>query len=120
MFENRLKELRKKNKLTQKELGEILNVDQTTISKLETGQQTFTSQLLTATANYFSVTTDYLLGNEILDPTSKMPKDLKKILEEEEITLNGRLMSPEDKEKMFRIIEAAYWEAKDLNRKNKG
>lgn len=117
MFENRLKELRKKNKLTQKELGEILNVDQTTISKLETGQQTFTSQLLTATANYFSVTTDYLLGNEILAPTSKIPKDLKRLLDEEEITLNGRMVSPEDKEKMLRIIEALYYDAKKENKR---
>jgi transcriptional regulator with XRE-family HTH domain len=58
-------------------------------------------------------------SNDDLQATKKIPKDLKKILDEEEITLNGRLMSPEDKEKMLRIIEAAYWEAKDMNRKNK-
>lgn len=117
MFENRLRELRKTNKLTQKELGEIFNVDQTTISKLETGQQTFTSQLLTTAANYFSVTTDYLLGNDTSPENKKIPKDLKKILDEEEITLNGRMVSPEDKEKMLRIIEALYYDAKKENKR---
>lgn len=117
MFENRLKELRKQNKLTQKELGEILNVDQTTISKLETGQQAFTPQTLTAAANYFSVTTDYLLGNETPIATSKVPKDLKKLLDEEIVTLKGRIISPEDKEKMLRIVEALYWDAKEENKR---
>lgn len=28
-------------------------------------------------------------------------------------------MSPGDKEKMFRIIEAAYWDAKEMNKKKK-
>lgn len=60
---------------------------------------------------------DEFNGNE--EQKKKMPKDLKKILDEEEITLNGRLMSPDDKEKMLRIIEAAYWEVKDMNRKIK-
>lgn len=119
MFENRLKELRKQNKLTQTELGEILNVDQTTISKLETGQQTFTSQTLTAAANYFSVTTDYLLGNDTATATSKIPKDLKKLLNEEVVTLKGRIVSQEDKEKMLGIIELLYKDAKEENKRKR-
>lgn len=50
-------------------------------------------------------------------PTKKVPKDLKKILEDEEVTLNGRMMSAEDKEKMMRIIEAAFYEAKEMNKR---
>lgn len=49
--------------------------------------------------------------------TKKVPKDLKKILEDEEVTLNGRMMSDEDKEKMMRIIEAAFYEAKEMNKR---
>lgn len=50
-------------------------------------------------------------------PAKKVPKDLKKILEDEEVTLNGRMMSVEDKEKMMRIIEAAFYEAKEMNKR---
>lgn len=50
-------------------------------------------------------------------PAKKVPKDLKKILEDEEVTLNGRMMSAEDKEKMMRIIEAAFYEAKEMNKR---
>ena len=33
------------------------------------------------------------------------------------MTLNGRMMSDEDKEKMMRIIEAAFYEAKEMNKR---
>ena len=49
--------------------------------------------------------------------TKKVPKELKKLLEDEEIALNGRMMSDEDKEKMMRIIEAAFYEAKEMNKR---
>ena len=42
---------------------------------------------------------------------------MKKILEEEAVTLNGRLLSDADKEKMFRIVEAAFYEAKAMNKR---
>lgn len=47
----------------------------------------------------------------------KIPKDLKKILEDEEVTLNGRMMSPEDKEKIYKVIEAMYYDAKEQNKR---
>ena len=33
------------------------------------------------------------------------------------MTLNGRLVTEEDKEKMMRILEAAFYEAKEMNRR---
>ena len=35
----------------------------------------------------------------------------------EAVTLNGRLLSDADKEKMFRIVEAAFYEAKAMNKR---
>ncbi|WP_419077421.1 helix-turn-helix domain-containing protein [Phascolarctobacterium faecium] len=58
---------------------------------------------------------DDFTGDE--EPKKKIPKDLKKLLNEEEITLNGRMVSPEDKEKMLRIIEALYYDAKEENKR---
>lgn len=60
----RLKELRKKNKLTQKELAEKLNLDTSSISKYESSASTPSQEVLLKLAKLFNVTTDYLLGNE--------------------------------------------------------
>ena len=47
----------------------------------------------------------------------KAPKDLRKILEDEAVTLNGRLLSDDEKEQMLRIVEALYWDAKAKNKR---
>lgn len=55
--------------------------------------------------------------NNIPAQNKKIPKDLRKILEEEEVTLNGRMVSEEEKEQMLRVLEALYWDAKDKNKR---
>lgn len=72
------------------------------------------SNILGVPVEFFS---DEIYLNPTHQPTKKVPKDLKKILEDEEVTLNGRMMSAEDKEKMMRIIEAAFYEAKEMNKR---
>ena len=42
---------------------------------------------------------------------------MKKILEEEEVTLNGRMVSEEEKEQMLRVLEALYRDAKEKNKR---
>ena len=72
------------------------------------------ANILGVPVEFFS---DEIYLNPASQPTKKVPKDLKKILEDEEVTLNGRMMSAEDKEKMMRIIEAAFYEAKEMNKR---
>lgn len=60
----KLKELRKSANLKQQELAQILNLDTSSISKYETGKATPSPDVLLKVANYFHVTTDYLLNNE--------------------------------------------------------
>lgn len=62
MFKYRLKELRKKHKLSQSELAKTFNITQTAISRLETGETSATEDIINKAADYFGVTTDYLLG----------------------------------------------------------
>ncbi len=79
-----------------------------------------TVETLAKIAQGTGVTVAYLaaLANGDNPPENKkIPKDLKKILEDEEVTLNGRMMSEEDKQKMYKIIEAAFWEAKEMNKR---
>ena len=59
---NRIKELRKQHKLTQEELGSIINVQKAAISKYELERATPSTDILKKLADYFNVTTDYLLG----------------------------------------------------------
>lgn len=112
---NRLKELRKAKKLTQSALAKICNVTQGMVSGWEVGIYDIDNETLGFLANYFGVSIDYLLGvNE--ERNKEMPLDLKNILENRaQVTLNGRLVTQEDKEKMLRILEALYYEAKEQN-----
>ena len=76
------------------------------------------SNILGVPVEFFSDETCLNSCSQLDNPqTKKVPKDLKKILEDEEVTLNGRMMSDEDKEKMIRIIEAAFYEAKEMNKR---
>ncbi len=58
----RVKELRKKAKLTQKQVGEILGVNQRTYSNYEIGDRDMSPETLIKLADYYDVTIDYLLG----------------------------------------------------------
>lgn len=58
---NRFKELRKEKGLTQFELAQQLNIDQTTISKWELNKALPDTAMLIKLSNFFNVSTDYLL-----------------------------------------------------------
>lgn len=62
MLSERLVRLRKEKNLYQGDLAEILNVAQTTVSGWENGSRTPDNDMLMTLANYFDVSTDYLLG----------------------------------------------------------
>lgn len=61
-FSERLKELRKERKITQKELADIFFITKSAVSKYENGVNTPENKLLQNMADYFEVSTDYLLG----------------------------------------------------------
>ena len=61
-MEFRLKELRKKRKITQLKLALDLNMNQNTISRYETMEHEADYETLIRFADYFDVSLDYLLG----------------------------------------------------------
>lgn len=61
-FGENLKELRKKNELTQLQLSKILDTSKSNISKYEAGSIEPNLSILARVSTYFSVSTDYLLG----------------------------------------------------------
>ena len=58
----RLKTLRKSKRLTQDQLAEVLQIGVQTIKRYETGKQDASSTHVVLIADYFHVSTDYLLG----------------------------------------------------------
>ena len=61
-FGEMLSELRQDCHLSQKELARLLNVSPGTVSNYETGRYSPSIPTVIWLANYFNVTTDYLLG----------------------------------------------------------
>ena len=61
-FNERLKQLRLANGLTQKELAKSIEVGRTTISEYESGKIVPKHEGLLKLANYFNVSVDYLAG----------------------------------------------------------
>lgn len=59
---NRLKELRKEKKLTQKELAKILGISKRTLAYWEKGESQIKNEKAEKLADFFGVTVPYLLG----------------------------------------------------------
>ena len=62
VFGERVYLLRKKAGLNQKQLGEVLGLSNKAICTMESGQRGTTIEKLVLLAEYFHVSTDYLLG----------------------------------------------------------
>lgn len=94
MFGERIAEQRKKLGLSQEELAEKLNISQKSISKYELGDRKPQYKVLVRMAEYFGVTTDYLLGlGDIMETNEKsneiaqrMGWNIKKLREQKGLT----------------------------------
>jgi len=62
--QNRIRELRKKARLSQQTLADQIGVFRNTISNWETGYSQISLENAKNVAEYFGVTIDYLLGSE--------------------------------------------------------
>lgn len=61
-FASRLKELRKKHGLTQKEIAKLIGISQSSYSNWENGNTEPSLENVVRLAKLFGFTTDYLLG----------------------------------------------------------
>ena len=58
----RIRDLREDADLTQKQVGEAINVPQRTYAYYECGQRMVPPQVLCALADFYNVSVDYILG----------------------------------------------------------
>lgn len=87
-FHEKLKILRKKRGLTQKEFAEMLGISQKSYSHWETGKNEPNYENLSMLACIFNVSIDYLLGDYLeisKERYLKLQGGKKKILEEDEL-----------------------------------
>lgn len=112
---NKLSYLRKKEKMSQEQLANKLNISPSTVGMYETAKRQPDNEMVTKIANLFNVSTDYLLDNDLNDVN--VSEDNKKLVQSlvDGLTnpLNKALYSKaselkndRDKEAVLKVIEA--------------
>lgn len=130
---NVIKQLRRKAGYSQSEFAKMLNVHQTAVSQWETDKTCPDPSTLTAIANIFNVSTDYLLGREDSpanaqsDSSALTPRDRRDIARDmaaieaslesgEGLMFNGEPLSPEAKESLLAAMRLGLEAAKLKNK----
>ena len=72
---NRLKLLREEKGLIQKDIAKLLNVSIPAINQYESGKRDMSTETVIKLAEYFNVSTDYLLGKSDI----RNPEELKNV-----------------------------------------
>lgn len=90
-FGSRLKHLRESNNIPQKDFAKMLNIANSTLSQYESDKRIPSDDVKVQIAQFFNVTTDYLLGNETPDKFKPQlsEKDKKDIAKQVEDMLDG-------------------------------
>lgn len=115
MFNIRLKELRNQKNMTQDELGKVLNVSGKTIGTWERDSRQPNIETINALANYFNVSTDYLLGRKENSKTKNDGKQVdltgigQKEDEEKIFSYEGKEIPKQDLELIRRILETGEY-----------
>ena len=89
----KIRYLRLKNNLTSKELSKALNISESSMSLYESGKRKPSIDFIIKAANYFNVTTDFLLGgsdNPLINPEKNLRADFSEILENLVSLLNNQ------------------------------
>lgn len=94
-----IKELREDKRLTQAELGSIIGVSGKTISNYEKGDREPSIEVITNLANYFEVSTDYLISGKENIVTDKGVVKLKFK------SGNSALLKKEETQRLIKMLE---------------
>lgn len=107
MFKDKLRFLRKCRNLTQAEISQHLNIDQTTYSRYEIGATEPDIATIKKLAKGFNVSTDYLLENDnILDGEDVV--DLNYFLLNGRYTIQSHFPSDSERRMLDSIIKSIF------------
>lgn len=124
VFSSRLIGNMDKKGLTEEEVAEFCGVTPEYIKKLERNPDKLPGvSTLYKLAELFEVTPDFL-GGFVDDPQGRSPhtpkpRDLKEIMENQEVLFDGVPMSEADRQKVLGFMEAMFWDAKQKNKRKK-
>ncbi len=108
MFAKRITDLREGKNLYQKDIAEIFKVEQATVSNWENGKRIPDSDMLIKLANFFSVSIDYLLGNDKeetnIEKELKEKEALKKALQKSGFMSGEEDLTDEELENAMRFL----------------
>lgn len=106
LFHEKLKNLREHQELSQKELCSRLGLPTSTYCRYESGETQPTLTTLKLIANFFDVTVDYLLDNQIF--TENELVDLQSFLENGNYTIFGKFPNNKERQKLLSMLEILF------------
>lgn len=104
----KLKKLRKEKGLTLKEAALELGIATSTLGGYEAGNREPGIDTVNILSRYYKIEPSYLITPELI-PEYKWI-DFKEFLFKEDISLDGKKLSKNDKEKIFRVTKAIFEE----------
>lgn len=103
MIGDKIRELRLEHRMSQTELAKAIHASQQAITKWENGKSEPSSSAITDIANYFNVSSDYLLGRT----TDRVPdKDLSKNQKLIAYSIDPDI-SDEERQAIIEMVQAA-------------
>ncbi|RTE09310.1 helix-turn-helix domain-containing protein [Paenibacillus whitsoniae] len=117
-----IKRFRKERKLTQVELAEKSSLSRSYLADIEGDRYNPSVETLKSIAEALNIPTHHLLDEDNAPPpvwaTSKDLRDFKKmLLEDTPVMFDGVPLDQEDKDKVMKVMEAIFWDAKKKNKR---
>lgn len=112
--------LRNKQGLSQIQLAKKLNIGTSTLGMWETDKRKPNPEALAQIADYFNVTTDYLLGRNNTPQWAdhRDTTDLKKFLDDDSgMTYDGDNLTEEENEQLRVALTQIFWKRRRAERK---
>lgn len=108
LFGKRIKELRNKERLTQRQFAEKYDADNSTVSRWESGKAKPDPSTMKKIASDFGVSLDWLMGEEINNDPKKLDlKEIKKAIQEKELVFGERELPQKQQDAIRAILLAA-------------
>lgn len=130
-FTDNLKRLLQERGITQAELAAYMEVSNTTISNWVKGYKVPRMDKVDKLCSFFKIKRSELLEQPpasddlpTVSPTgqkidARTRRQLEKVLEDDNLTYNGVVLNEEDREKVKKALELAFWDIKELNKRKK-
>jgi transcriptional regulator with XRE-family HTH domain len=124
-FGEKLRDLRLRHGLTQKELAKTVNIGYLSILNYENGKYyPKSTELLAKLAGALNVTVEYLIGENsfVVEASAKYgscgARDANELIAQVNSLFAGGELTDDDKDAVFKAVHEAYWLAKEENKKH--